>query len=104
MNEMPTDQPAGWNYPEEYERSKVLSGKVDELATLVRMLVHAHRKAAPGNALCERAMDYLKRNDLAGSPLRDDSSAVVEKAWQQFCEGIGSAQEPPGEPSRKDAP
>jgi hypothetical protein len=65
------------------------STQVDDMATLLRMLVHAHRKAAPGNALAEKAMDYLKRHGLTGNILRD--SPTVEKAWQKFCEGIGAA-------------
>jgi hypothetical protein len=44
--------------------------RVDDLAALVSQLVHALRKAAPGHALAERALDYLKRKGLQGSPLR----------------------------------
>lgn len=65
---------------------------VDELATLIRMLVHALRKAAPGNALAERAMDYLKRHALTGNILRD--SPAVEGAWQKFCEEVGAPAAP----------
>jgi hypothetical protein len=43
---------------------------MDDLSMLIRQLVHALRKAAPDNALAERAMDYLKRKGLQGSPLR----------------------------------
>lgn len=74
---------------------------VDELATLIRMLVHALRKAAPGNALAERAMDYLKRHDLTGNVLRD--SPAVEGAWQKFCEEVG-APAAPASPDARDAP
>lgn len=41
-----------------------------DLAALVRQLAHALRKAAPGNDLADRAVDYLKRAGLQGSPLR----------------------------------
>lgn len=43
----------------------------DDLAALVRRLAHSLRKAAPGNDLPEKALDYLTRNGLQGSPLRD---------------------------------
>jgi hypothetical protein len=44
---------------------------VADLSMLVRQLVHSLRKAAPDNALSDRAVDYLKRKGLAGSPLRE---------------------------------
>ncbi|MFC4927808.1 hypothetical protein [Delftia deserti] len=43
---------------------------VDDLAQLVKQLVRALRKAAPGNDLADKALDYLKRQGLQGSPLR----------------------------------
>lgn len=43
----------------------------DELAALVRRLAHSLRKAAPDNELPDKALDYLKRNGLTGSILRD---------------------------------
>jgi len=49
----------------------------DELAMLVRMFVHAHRKAAPGNMLCDKALDYLRRHGLEGSILRDNELAIA---------------------------
>lgn len=48
-------------------------GKVDELAMLTRRLAHSLRKAAPGNDLSDAALDYLRKHDLAGSPLRDQA-------------------------------
>jgi len=50
---------------------------VDDLAQLVKQLVHQLRKAAPGNELSEKAMDYLKRKGLLGSPLRDMPNAEL---------------------------
>ena len=47
----------------------------DDLAALVRRLAHSLRKAAPGNDLPEKALDYLKRESLQGSPLRDEAEA-----------------------------
>ena len=40
----------------------------EDLAALVRKLAHSLRKAAPGNDLPEKALDYLKREALQGSP------------------------------------
>ena len=43
---------------------------LDEMASLVRKLVQALRKAAPSNDLSEQALDYLKRKGLEGRILR----------------------------------
>ena len=45
----------------------------DDLAALVRQLVRSLRKAAPQHALPDKAMDYLKREGLQGSPLRHNA-------------------------------
>ena len=44
--------------------------KLDELAMLTRMVVHAFRQVAPDNKTAAKAVDYLKRKGLAGNPLR----------------------------------
>lgn len=43
---------------------------VDDLAMLVRLLVHSIRKHSPDNETARKAMDYLRRHELQGSPLR----------------------------------
>jgi hypothetical protein len=43
---------------------------VDDLAMLVRRLAHSLRQAAPSNDLPDKALDYLQRKGLQGSPLR----------------------------------
>lgn len=48
---------------------------VDDLAMLVRQLVHSLRKHSPDNTTAARAVDYLKRHELQGSPLRGLSPA-----------------------------
>lgn len=55
---------------------------VDDLAALVRRLVHSLSKAAPDNTLPAKAVDYLQRKGLQGSPLRDGSVKLddVEKS------------------------
>jgi hypothetical protein len=53
---------------------------VDDLAQLVKQLVRTLRKAAPGNDLAEKAMDYLKRQGLQGSPLRAAPEAPLTHA------------------------
>ena len=55
---------------QEYE---VLEKVTDDLASLVRRLAHALNKAKPNNNLANQAMDYLKRENLSGQPLRDDA-------------------------------
>jgi len=46
--------------------------QVNDLAMLTRRLVYALRKANPGHALSNQAMDYLTRHNLQGSPLRGE--------------------------------
>ncbi|HJV72703.1 MAG TPA: hypothetical protein VJ654_00650 [Noviherbaspirillum sp.] len=46
--------------------------RVDDLVALVRQLARSLSKAAPDHALPAKAMDYLQRKGLQGSPLRDD--------------------------------
>ena len=43
---------------------------VDDLAALVARLAHSLRQAAPDNDLPEKAVDYLRRKGLQGSPMR----------------------------------
>lgn len=57
------------------EEREAAAVKVDELAALVRLLVHSIRKHSPDNETARRAMDYLKRHELQGSPLRGLSPA-----------------------------
>jgi hypothetical protein len=46
------------------------TGEVDDLAMLVRMLVHSLKRYNPNSGLAARASDYLRRHGLQGSPLR----------------------------------
>lgn len=67
----PEDQPElpdGWLCEEEAEE---LQRNVGDLAMLVAQLVRALRKAAPEHELPARALDYLQREGLCGSPLRE---------------------------------
>ncbi len=45
----------------------------DDLAALVRQLARSLRKTAPDNELAYKALDYLKRKGLQGSPLRHNA-------------------------------
>lgn len=47
-----------------------LAGQVNELSMLMRRLVHALNHVSPGNVIAKKAADYLKRNDLQGTPMR----------------------------------
>lgn len=59
---------------------------VDDLSALVRQLVQRLRKAAPENDLPEKALDYLKRKGLQGSPLRAERNEALELAAQAIYE------------------
>lgn len=53
------------------EDYKELEKVVDDLSVLVKRLVREVKKYDYNNELSSQAMDYLSRNNLAGSPLRD---------------------------------
>lgn len=55
--------------------------EVDDLAALIRQLVHSLKKSSPDNALAARAVDYLQRKGLQGSPLR--AAPVSQPAAQE---------------------
>lgn len=57
---------------------------VDDLSALVRQLAQRLRKAAPDNDLPEKALDYLKRKGLQGSPLRTNQEDAPECAAQEI--------------------
>ncbi|WP_147479753.1 hypothetical protein [Pseudomonas syringae group genomosp. 3] len=63
----------------ECEKLRNSSSCVDDLSALVRQLVQHLRKAAPDNDLPEKAMDYLKRKGLQGSPLRNEDDNAAER-------------------------
>lgn len=59
------------------------SASVDDLAALVARLARELRRAAPGNDLPDRAVDYLKRHGLQGSPFRAPAAQpVAAEGWQ----------------------
>ena len=67
-----------------------LEREADNLVALVLRLARALRKAAPADELPAQALDYLNRNGLKGSPLREvgaDGAATVTK------EMIGAAHD-----------
>lgn len=62
----------------------------DDLSALVQRLARALRKAAPDNDLPEKALDYLRRKNLQGSPLRDaDSAPNAEVTGRDGAAGEG---------------
>ncbi len=48
-----------------------LENTVDDLAMLVKRLAYQLRKATPDNDITDKAIDYLKRNNLHGKKIRD---------------------------------
>lgn len=61
-------QLAGWNGRQP---------QVDDLVSLVGRLVHSLKKANPDSELPAKAVDYLRRNDLMGSPMREVKTCPV---------------------------
>lgn len=55
----------------------VAPAEVEDLAALVRKLVHSLNIAKPGSDLAKRAVEYLRRKGLQGSPLREQAQAVA---------------------------
>ena len=72
----------------------------DDLATLVRRLVRALRKAAPDHALADDAADYLQRMGFDKGPLR--AAAPLPPSLQAEAQAVGAACDPesiePSEP------
>ena len=54
-----------------------LEREADDLVALVQRLARELRKAAPDHALPEKALDYLRRKGLRGSPLRTTRAASL---------------------------
>jgi hypothetical protein len=50
-----------------------------DLAALLRRIVHRHERGLPLDDTLKGATDYLSRNDLNGSPLRDADDDVLAK-------------------------
>ena len=69
------------------EGLRVDAGCVDDLAAIIRQLVHSLRKAAPDHALPAKAVDYLVRKGLQGSPLRSAASdeKITCAARYEWC-------------------
>lgn len=63
--------------------------RVDDLACIVRQFVHKSRDDNKFSDLRNRAMDYLRRKDLVGSPLRQETEPDADRqralaVWNQF--------------------
>jgi hypothetical protein len=51
------------------------TAKEGDLAMFVRRLSHRLESLSPGDQIAERALAYLKRYGLAGSPLRSEEQS-----------------------------
>lgn len=59
---------------------KNLERIVEDLSVLVRRLSHCVKNTNTDNKLHEQALDYLKRNNLLGSPIRiEELQSEVKK-------------------------
>jgi len=63
---------------------KELEKVVGDLTILVKQLAHLLKKSSPDKALPDAAMDYLKRKDLLGSPLREVPNAELRCAADEL--------------------
>lgn len=64
-----------WGEPDEIPECPYCeenAGIAEELAMLVKRLVHALRKAAPDNDIAEKALAYLKENGFEGTTFRQE--------------------------------
>jgi len=62
------------SYSQTHKDYSEMSQVTDDLVELVKRLAYLLRKASPDNKLPEKALDYLQRKGLSGSPLRDGVS------------------------------
>jgi len=60
----------------EVEALRVKADCVDDCAHLIRKLVHCRRQLASDDALASKALDYLKRKGLQGSPMRSEEGCA----------------------------
>ena len=54
--------------------------QVENMASLIGRLAYRLRKIAPNDPIAEQAIDFLKRNNLQGSPLRMDNGGSVMRS------------------------
>jgi hypothetical protein len=73
----PEDRPECQDCKEAAKDYEELEKVVDDLAQLVRRLARSLRKTAPDNGLSEKALGYLKRKELLGSPVRKATNAEL---------------------------
>jgi hypothetical protein len=52
--------------------------RISDLAMMIKLLCRALLKAAPNHLLPIKYMEYLKRHNLQGSPLREDHQTTSE--------------------------
>lgn len=58
-------------------QGRIAAQKRDDLAMLVRRIIYRHSKELPLDEVLAAAADYLARNQLNGSPLRDESALTA---------------------------
>jgi hypothetical protein len=65
---------ARWNMraPAAQDKADAARPSADDMAMMIRKLARRLKKTAPDSDLPARAMDYLRRHGLEGSPLREE--------------------------------
>lgn len=59
-----------WRWGEERAKVIALADHVDNLSMAVKQLCHALKRHEPDSDTAARAMQYLQKHNLIGSPLR----------------------------------
>jgi hypothetical protein len=72
---------------------------VNDLAALVRQLTYALSRTDPNNALAGRAISYLRRTGLLGSPLRAEAEGGSQNDTASQVRSSDAAALKPGSPN-----
>ncbi len=54
--------------------------QIENMAKMIGRLAYRLRKLSPNDPVAEQALDFLKRNDMQGSPLRMDNGGSVMRS------------------------
>lgn len=68
-------------------QGRIAAQKRDDLAMLVRRIIYRHSKELPLEELLAAADDYLARNQLNGSPLRDETAMLTASRHKEKQDG-----------------
>lgn len=61
----------------------IAQNRILDMSMLIKRLVARLKKFSPADDLCDKATDYLNRNNLMGSPLRDPPKGYTAEDLEQ---------------------